>query len=509
MEMEDSAVTMPEDNGGTTPSERYLARLATKTFLTPWSYPNLYTDEGRANGRGDGKELCDLLVIFGDHVLIFSDKHCEFPTGPSLAVAWARWYRRAVEKSVRQILGARSWIMRFPDRVFLDRACQSKTPLKISALPRFHLIAVTRGAYDACKAFFSGQSTGSLMINTSVVGTGHQKHPFTIGRVVADGPLIHVFDELTLNVVLRELDTIQDLVDYFSRKEEFLSKPDRAVMAAGEEQLVAMYLTRMDDQGRHNFAGIPEDLSAIYIDEGHWEAFVRNPQYLAKKQADKDSYAWDRLIEHLARRGEFGLGEGRRHDLTAMEPALRVLASETRLARRQLGRQLLGAMKKKVPPGSRFLRVGYSSPQAQTAYVFLILPPPPEIETYEKYREARAGLLFACCKVARLRATSAIRVVGIATEPAGTKGGSEDLVLLDYEKNPWDASQEAEARQLQKELGILGDKTAQYKEYQDTEYPEVREDQRDLARLSPAQRLIERERLRRVGKLKERSHRRK
>jgi hypothetical protein len=304
---------------------------------------------------------------------------------------------------------------------------------------------------------------------------------------------------LTLDVVLRELDTIQDLMDYLSRKEELLLKPNRTVMASGEEQLVAMYLTRLDEQGCHTFAGIPENLTGVYIDEGHWEAFVQNPQYIAKKQADEISYAWDRLIEHLAERGEFGLGAARRHDINAMEPALRVLASEPRLARRQLGRQLTDAIQKTVPPGSRFLRVGYSNPRAQTAYVFLVLPQPPEIKTYGEYREARLALLVACCKVARLRATSATRVVGIATEPAGTRGGSEDLVLLDYERNPWDPAQEAEARQLQANLGILREGTAQYREYHDAEYPEPSERPKDLSRLSPAKRLLERERLRRVN----------
>ena len=41
---------------GTTDSERVLARLARKAFLSLWSYPNVYTDEGRSRGIGDGKD---------------------------------------------------------------------------------------------------------------------------------------------------------------------------------------------------------------------------------------------------------------------------------------------------------------------------------------------------------------------------------------------------------------------------------------------------------------------
>jgi hypothetical protein len=87
---------------GTTDSERALARLARKAFLSLWSYPNVYSDEGRSGGKGDGKELVDLLVGFGNDVLLFSDKHCAFPQAVDITVAWPRWYKRAVEKSARQ-----------------------------------------------------------------------------------------------------------------------------------------------------------------------------------------------------------------------------------------------------------------------------------------------------------------------------------------------------------------------------------------------------------------------
>jgi len=72
-----------ERGTGTTPSERFLAEIADKTFLNLWSYPNLFIDK-RENGVGVGKELCDLLVVFGDDVLIFSDKTIEWPSAADL-----------------------------------------------------------------------------------------------------------------------------------------------------------------------------------------------------------------------------------------------------------------------------------------------------------------------------------------------------------------------------------------------------------------------------------------
>lgn len=55
---------------GLTASEKVLADLCGKSFLSLWSYPNLY--------RKSGKELTDLLVVFGDDVIPFADKSCAF-----------------------------------------------------------------------------------------------------------------------------------------------------------------------------------------------------------------------------------------------------------------------------------------------------------------------------------------------------------------------------------------------------------------------------------------------
>jgi hypothetical protein len=71
-------------------SEEYLTRLCRSAFLHLWSYPNLFKNEGQ-RGAGDGKELCDLCVIFDRDVFIFSDKHCELKAEPSPDVAWRRW----------------------------------------------------------------------------------------------------------------------------------------------------------------------------------------------------------------------------------------------------------------------------------------------------------------------------------------------------------------------------------------------------------------------------------
>jgi len=73
-----------ERGHGITSSERYLKRLADDTFLSLWSYPGICRDQGHSQ-RGHGKEVCDLLVVFGNTVIIFSDKDCTFPESKRLS----------------------------------------------------------------------------------------------------------------------------------------------------------------------------------------------------------------------------------------------------------------------------------------------------------------------------------------------------------------------------------------------------------------------------------------
>ncbi len=91
----------------------------------------MFWDQGRPTGKGDGKEICDLLVVFENHVIIFSDKDCQFGIGYDLEVQWARWFKRAVQNAAKQVWGAERWIRQFPDRIFLDRRCTVPFPINL------------------------------------------------------------------------------------------------------------------------------------------------------------------------------------------------------------------------------------------------------------------------------------------------------------------------------------------------------------------------------------------
>jgi len=124
-----------------------------------WSYPAVYRDQGRKNGKGDGKELCDLLVVFDNHVIIFSDKDCCFKSG-DLDIAWPRWFRKAVMKSAGQ-WGAQRWIRDYPNLIFLDRGCSQPFPVSFPDPDKaiFHRIVVAHDAARACEQVLGGSGS--------------------------------------------------------------------------------------------------------------------------------------------------------------------------------------------------------------------------------------------------------------------------------------------------------------------------------------------------------------
>jgi len=470
-------------------------RLARKSFLSLWSFPNLYRDSGRSGGKGDGQELADALVIFNEHVLIFSDKHSAYSSHKDERIAWSRWYRSAVKESATQLVGALKWITRYPDRIFLDKSCTERFtfPLPSADVAKFHLIAVTRGSLEACKAYFNNESLGSLQIDMSLRGHDQHVEPFRIGHVLEE-QFIHVLDELTLDVLMDELDTVTDFVRYLEKKESFLSSGSPLVVASGEEQLAAIYLTKMNADGQHDFV-LPQEVgekppSVFYLAEGFWESYVVNPQRVAKKEADKISYNWDGLIEHFVTHGESG---------PDAEMALRLLASESRFSRRHLSEQLLSCMSMEMAPGSRYARIVGSAEDLHRVYVFLILDR--EVaSTYEEYRELRRGLLYAFCCATRLRSPDAHYVIGFATERLGTRGATEDLWAMDVRPQFWTEERVQEAQRLREAFDIFNEGRTRMFTGNSQEFPDVPSS--STMRTSPAKRMQDRERERNLERLR-------
>jgi hypothetical protein len=506
------------DSAGLTPSERILAQLSRRAFLSLWTFPNLHTDEGFKAGSKSPKEFADGLLVFGDDVVLFSDKEIAFNEEKPLAVAWPRWYRKAITHSVQQLFGALSWVKRFPDRIFLDPECTRKLPVPLPAATRarYHLVAVTRGTYKTVARHFPG-SLGTLLIRTDIVGDADAQRPFSVGLGPAGKSFVHILDEFALEVILREFDTASDFLTYLTARERFLGDPDRLIIAPGEEQLVAAYLLNMrgDD---HWFIPAPradeKEPDLISFDESHFASLRSRSEYRAKKEADRPSYVWDELVERFIRLGDPKLaGEHFEQTSQELEEGLRIIASESRFRRRLLARALRDALVSAVKrPGRRFARVVTAAQEPERVYIFLVLPARPE-DSYDEYRQHRLAMLHAYCRCAQLRFPDATTFIGIGIDHPvkNYNGSSEDLFV--YLPKALTEAERQEVERFRSELGILPDDLKAWQSHDD-EFPSTpaaraRSVLRGDVNASTGQRVPERKRKRKLVKEARRKNRRK
>jgi len=437
---------MPEvvkKNIGLTQAEKYLGRLCEKSFLSLWSYPGLF--------RESGTELCDLLVVFENDIIIFSDKDRAFPNTGNLLNDWNKWHRKTVVKSAKQAWGAERWIKNFPQQIFLDAKCKHAFPFELPDVRKanFHLVAVAHQASKACKAFHGG--SGSLMISNDNVFATASGMPFVIGDLDEKKTFVHVLDDTTLDLVMKNVDTITDFVRYLSKRER-LMRSSTKILAAGEEELLSYYLKNINSKGEHDFVWPNKDANIIALAESVWENFENNPQRVEQKKADEVSYFWDSIIESFARNALAGTQYFKQEEgLKNSEKILRFLAKTSRFERRILSKGLIEILNK-TPKHLRMVRCLPPIKKGDPYFVLLLFPWRND-KSERVNREVRAGFLDACCRVVKLRYPDAEDIVGIATETGREAWGSEDAAYLDGRK--WTKELEEDAKKLQSELGIL------------------------------------------------------
>ncbi len=462
---------------GVTSAERYLKRLVEHTFLSLWSYAGLFRDQ-KADQTGDGKELCDLLVVFGDDIIIFSDKACVYKDTGRIEVDWRRWFKKAIVDSANQIWGAERWIREHPNRVFLDRTCTQHFPITLPppAQARIHRIVVAHNISEHCRDALGG--TGTLLVMPSIVGSAHYDEktggmPFAIGQLNPAKGFVHVLDDASLDIVLTTLDTITDFVAYLNKKEQLILG-GRLTSAAGEDDLLGYYLRDLNDDGEHDFV-LPRHAhasasAALVIDEGFWEAFTASLGRQAQIQANRESYIWDAIIEEVsghALKGTYYYSSD--PDILRFERALRFMARESRLQRRMLGSALLDLLRA-VPATMGKNRILLPSYPGQPYYAYVVYPQAPG-QPEDEYQAERQEMLQAVCLILKLKFPMADDIIGLATESGWGPSVRNSWGLLYFDGRLWNDELQAEAEQIQKETGLLT-KTQTFRR-SDNEYPEL------------------------------------
>jgi hypothetical protein len=459
---------------GTNESERYLKRLCDQTFLSLWSYPNVHSDEGLVRNK-QGEEVCDLLVVFENHIIIFSDKDCQFPNSGSLAVDWKRWIKRSIKKSVRQLKGAERWIKKYPNRLFLSEFCTQRFPLHIpdEKTAKFHLIAVTHNSFERCRQELGGN--GSLKITIRPKGAAYhisdwENSPFYIGDIDPSQTFVHILDDISLDLVLATLDTVSDFVAYLTKKEK-LFRSGLQISAASELELLAYYHKFINSAGERDFLilqNLTEQKEELTLEEGYWEEFEQSSERKAKLEEDLISYQWDKIIEKIS---YYCLQEKlyftSHESISEQEILFRLLARENRFYRRILSEALYDLVYSSSTNEviTRYIKLLRSEAMC---YVFMVFPHFVEV-TYQQYREERRLTLHERCYIAKQRFPDIQHVVGIATEPnvLGKEGRSEDIIYLDV--TDWTSEDEIQVRKIDEKRKMVQDLNVSLLHYD--EYP--------------------------------------
>jgi len=352
-----------------TRTEKFVYQLCKETFLSLWSFPNPIGKKG--------KELCDVLIICEPDIVIFSVKEINIKESGNIETDFNRWIERAIDASIKQVYGAERFIEN-TDKVFLKNR---KTEIEISKDIdwKIHRIAV-------------------------VFGRG-EKFPLRYGNFGKG--FVHVFDEKSVQIVLNELDTVKDFINYLQAKEEFIIARQYP-FSYGEEDILAFYLS-------NNFS-LPQGADFVIFHDDLYEGLSNDKEYQKIVAELKISYAWDNLIELLI--DDFSKGELlnniSRKDL---ELTIRQMAREDRNSRKILSEQFLDFIGYKEPPKAR-ARLIKSLNDSNVIYLFLL-------GDYND-REARVKELKIRSFIAR-GLYDCNTIIGLATEKYDPKGYSIDF----------------------------------------------------------------------------------
>lgn len=381
-----------------TPSEEFVFRLSQSAFLPLWTYANPLRP-------GEGKELCDVLIVCPPHIIIFSVKECEIGRDGDPRTQRERWLRSAVDTSVRQVYGAERQLRQM-NSVATSDGSGTSVDLGPDDARKVHRVAVAIG------------SGGSVPLESRDYGKG----------------FVHVFGASDVFLILNELDTITDFVEYLIEREAFFATFSGR-LAGTEQDLIAIYLSH--DRSLSALLTSEVDLCVV---SGSWASLVENESYLAKKSADEDSYVWDRLIALL--HDDFRAGTLERGgSLEEVDAITRIMAREGRFARRLVGRSFRTFMDNAESKARQFTSI------SGTAYVFL------KMDRSED-REYRVKELHLRCLVVRDKMACPAPVIGLATERYERKPGfSVDAMLLNIEE--WGAEQHDWVTQMNADLGFF------------------------------------------------------
>jgi hypothetical protein len=422
---------------GLTPTEQLLKYFGERSFLRFWSHANPHVTPSQ--------ELCDLLVVCGDYVIIFSDKSIDFQFHKDEQTAWRRWYREAVAKSVRQLNGAVRHLFKLQSPIFKDKSCTVPLgiPLPSTERAKVYRVAVVSRSKELNE---SEPPQPFVAIDGAVTGEQHVHDgatPFRLGDVAPDAEFVHVIDFAGLWAVLTELDTITDFACYLDARSAFI-RGHAFNSAANEWCMRTRYLFSF------TFEGDPLPLDAANpgftrLSNGEWQAESTKAAFRARKEANRDSYLWDNLVDRQAEIIEQQSFDASNYNsVEEAERVVRHMALEPRLHRRGLGKSWKEACLIAETGQNAHLRTIPHGDNDATTYVFFTWKQP-DGTAEDQYRRQRRELLQNMVLASLIDFPTSQVIIGIASE-LGQEPDSYDLLNFNVAEDADQVTLEADVR---------------------------------------------------------------
>ncbi len=269
--------------------EEFVNEIAYSSFLDYWCYPSP-KDE-----YGDKKEICDLLILFGDSLIIVSVKNYEFKD------FYSRYFRRTIDKAVKQIYGAERKLLNSERDIYIKHPNR-----EIERFPKEKVTNIHR-----------------IIVN---LGDGVRFYPFN--KATKDEKFITILDKEAFRTIVGELDTIPDFIEYLRKREEFFTDKTVTILPGDEDDFSVDTAKQFFEYAERNFnpnekqsiivSGTELDILASYLMnersfpeyiqskeyngmfirlDGNWAAYNQRNQVKAKRDLDKNSYFLDELVK--------------------------------------------------------------------------------------------------------------------------------------------------------------------------------------------------------------------
>jgi len=264
-------------------------RIAFSSFIEHWCYPSPKDESG------DKKEICDLLILFGENLIIISVKNYEFKD------FYSRYFRRTIEKAVKQIYGAERKLLNSDRDIFIKHPNRD-----IERFPSEKIRNIYR-----------------VIIN---LGEGVRFYPFN--QETKDEKFITLLDKEAFQTIVRELDTIPDFLEYLQKRELLFADKTVTILPGDEDDFPAETAQQFFEYAQNQFnpnekksiliSGTEHDILAHYLKnertfpeyiqskeyngmfvqlDGNWTDFNQRQQVKEKRELDKNSYFLDELVK--------------------------------------------------------------------------------------------------------------------------------------------------------------------------------------------------------------------